>query len=472
MAGMAPDPLFATRERLRRLEQLRAEGILTDEEYAAKRAAILDGIVATAASVTSPTPTPIRSAMRAEIERRTRHGWQVASEAPDGVQLRKPKHFSFGWALLWFVLAVFPFVVYLLWHWAKRDRYVYLTLNADGSVTSSDSSLLGRLVAGYWRWSSSRSQPWQKALALAGPPAVVALAVVALAVSGGGGSSGTTNNTAASHSGGQPNAPGAVAIPTATARRLAIGDTWHAISDGWDITVDDVTTTKAIQGGILGLPHVATGVYLAVAVKMLNTGTGAHALGDNRFKLVNAAGQSYGAAAFDRSYGGGSYNEDISSGTDVTPGESLDGLLFFDVPSTVSGLQLKVIGGGVFALGDVRDGRFAMSTAAPARSDTISTAAANGSRSGPRILHLRAGDIAESEALAGMRSYLLDPVAANSFCKPLAGLTAPEVTTTLRRAASSEDHPLPTVQVANPADELRYAEIVVQECDRTLKALG
>jgi hypothetical protein len=232
-------------------------------------------------------------------------------------------------------------------------------------------------VAGYWRWGSSRSQPWQKALALAGPPAVVALAVAALAVSGGGGSSATTNNAAASHGGGQRSVPVAAAVPTATPQRLAIGDTWHAISDGWDITVDDVTTTKAMQGGILGLPHVATGVYLAVTVTMLNTGMGAHALGDNRFKLVNAAGQSYDASAFNRSYGGGSYNEDISSGKDVNPGESLDGILFFDVPPTVSGLQFKVIGGGVFALGDLQGGRLAQAGGAPgASSDGTSTNAA------------------------------------------------------------------------------------------------
>lgn len=46
MAGMAPDPLSATRERLRRLEQLRTEGFVTDEEYAAKRAAIVDDVIA------------------------------------------------------------------------------------------------------------------------------------------------------------------------------------------------------------------------------------------------------------------------------------------------------------------------------------------------------------------------------------------------------------------------------------------
>lgn len=42
MATTTPDPLSAARERLQRLEQLRAGGLLTDEEYSARRADALD----------------------------------------------------------------------------------------------------------------------------------------------------------------------------------------------------------------------------------------------------------------------------------------------------------------------------------------------------------------------------------------------------------------------------------------------
>lgn len=148
------------------------------------------------------------------------------------------------------------------------------------------------------------------------------------------------------------------APPAAVPQALSVGDTWHAVKNGWDISVDDATTTGAFQGGIIGLPHTARGVYLAVTVKMLNTGNGAHALGANRFKLTNAAGQSYDASGFNRAYGNGSYGEDVSFGTDVNPGEMLQGILFFDVPTDSTGLELHVIGGGAFLLGDVHGGQF------------------------------------------------------------------------------------------------------------------
>ena len=70
-------------------------------------------------------------ALRNEIARRTRRGWQIVNESETGVQLRRPKHFSFGWAVLWFVLGIFPMVVYLLWHWAKKDRHAFISVNEN-----------------------------------------------------------------------------------------------------------------------------------------------------------------------------------------------------------------------------------------------------------------------------------------------------------------------------------------------------
>lgn len=364
MAATTPDPPSAARERLRRLEQLKAEGLLTDEEYATRRSIVLDDATQVAGSPPSRAHSPSASAspraavvpphsrsdhaLREEVEKRTRRGWHIVSESTDGVQLRKPKHFSFGWALLWFVLAIFPFVVYLLWHWSKKDRYVLLSVGPDGELIASDRSRLWGFVRSYGRWASTRPRAWQRVAAF-GAPALVVLVLV-----------GRVMATAASSGGNAPQtALVAGAIPTAAPtapRSLRIGDTWYATRDGWEITVSDVTTTGAFQGGIVGLPHVARGVYLAVAVTMTNTADGAHALGQNRFTLVDATGQTYDASGFNRSYGGGSYGEDIGFGTNVSPGENLSGILFFDVPPTVNGLDLKVIGGGVFSLGDLRGG--------------------------------------------------------------------------------------------------------------------
>lgn len=232
MASVAPDPLSAARERLRRLEQLKAEGLVTDEEYAAKRTAIVDDATDTTSVPPSRAPSPplgaVRSSdapprpdaapntskpelvLRAEVERRTRRGWHVVSESTNGVQLRKPKHFGFGWALLWFVLAFFPFVVYLLWHWSKKDQYVLLSVGPDGALVASDRSRLWGLVKSYAHWGSTRPHAWQRVAAF-GVPVLAALVLVGRVVD--------TAGSSGDHA--PQSAPAAATIPTAPAQRGA-----------------------------------------------------------------------------------------------------------------------------------------------------------------------------------------------------------------------------------------------------------
>ena len=201
------------------------------------------------------------------------------------------------------------------------------------------------LVYGIYAWFTrfSAKRKWQSGLIFAVYAVVWPMVVIGL--------------IGGALSGGPSSSPASASAPAA--QTLSIGDTWRAAQDGWDITVDGAATTPAFQGGVIGLPHVAHGLYLAVTVTMMNTGDSAHALGANRFKLVNGAGQRYDAAGFNRAYANGSYGEDVSFGQDVNPGETLQGILFFDVPRNSSGLQLHVIGGGVFTLGDGQGGQFA-----------------------------------------------------------------------------------------------------------------
>jgi len=52
--------------------------------------------------------------------------YRVVSQTDTSAQLVKPKSFSFVWAFLWFCLAVFGLIVYLIYYAAKKDQQVYL----------------------------------------------------------------------------------------------------------------------------------------------------------------------------------------------------------------------------------------------------------------------------------------------------------------------------------------------------------
>ena len=63
-----------------------------------------------------------------------RQGYRVASQTETTAQLVKPKRFSFVWALGWFLLFGIGLIVYLLYYAAKKDKAIYLTVQADGTV--------------------------------------------------------------------------------------------------------------------------------------------------------------------------------------------------------------------------------------------------------------------------------------------------------------------------------------------------
>ena len=53
-------------------------------------------------------------------------GYRVVSQTDAGVQLVKPKQFSFVWALLWFLCLGVGLVVYLLYYAGKKDQSVFI----------------------------------------------------------------------------------------------------------------------------------------------------------------------------------------------------------------------------------------------------------------------------------------------------------------------------------------------------------
>jgi hypothetical protein len=129
--------------------------------------------------------------LQAEIGRRTAQGWEIVSRGATEAQMRRPKRFSFGWALLWFLLFGVGLLVYLVWHWLKAEQLAYLRVVDGKLVVSERLGLLGWLlspVRAYWRWAGSRQTTQAKALAYGGPiVGVIALVIIIAVVAGGGG---------------------------------------------------------------------------------------------------------------------------------------------------------------------------------------------------------------------------------------------------------------------------------------------
>ncbi|GAC1448066.1 MAG: hypothetical protein PVSMB4_04620 [Ktedonobacterales bacterium] len=77
----------------------------------------------------------------AEIARLTRHGYVIVSRTDASVQLRRTKHFSLWWALLWLIVAPgVGLALYIGWYLLiKRDRIVFIRVTPDGRVVKTES---------------------------------------------------------------------------------------------------------------------------------------------------------------------------------------------------------------------------------------------------------------------------------------------------------------------------------------------
>ena len=85
----------------------------------------------------NPETSPLEpgAALQAEIDIFVRQGYRVVSQSESAAYLLKNKKFSIMWALIWFVIAVFPFVIYLIYYVFKWDHRVYLVVDpATGKV--------------------------------------------------------------------------------------------------------------------------------------------------------------------------------------------------------------------------------------------------------------------------------------------------------------------------------------------------
>lgn len=86
-------------------------------------------------TLTSARPNPeTRSKLQQIIPFYLRHGFQVAFQNETSVQLVKTKEFAPFLALLLFLLAVVPFIIYLIIFLSKKDARLFIEVNPDDSV--------------------------------------------------------------------------------------------------------------------------------------------------------------------------------------------------------------------------------------------------------------------------------------------------------------------------------------------------
>ncbi|HEV2034223.1 MAG TPA: hypothetical protein VGU71_08495 [Candidatus Dormibacteraeota bacterium] len=74
-------------------------------------------------STPTPDPAPLvtNDALQAEVNLLVRQGYRVVSQSELAAHLVKAKKFSIIWAIIWFVIAVFPFVIYLIYYMFKWE---------------------------------------------------------------------------------------------------------------------------------------------------------------------------------------------------------------------------------------------------------------------------------------------------------------------------------------------------------------
>lgn len=79
----------------------------------------------------SPSPTVDKSTLQRFIADFIRQGYQLTTQTETSAQLVKKKKFSFWIGLVTFILAVLPFVIYLLIYLSRPDDVVHLQLLTD-----------------------------------------------------------------------------------------------------------------------------------------------------------------------------------------------------------------------------------------------------------------------------------------------------------------------------------------------------
>jgi len=85
--------------------------------------------------MTEPMTTEMRrNVLEQEIQSYVRKGYRVLSQTDTSAQLVKPKKFNLLIAVICLLLAVFPFIIYLLMYMASKDKTVYISVDPQGRI--------------------------------------------------------------------------------------------------------------------------------------------------------------------------------------------------------------------------------------------------------------------------------------------------------------------------------------------------
>lgn len=288
--------------------------------------------------------------LEAELARRTAKGWEIVTRQANEAQMRRPKHFSFLWAFLWFLVFGVGLIVYLVWHWAKRDHYAYLRLEGDRLVATETKGFLSTLfspIAAYFKWAWNREKAWAKALALGGPVALV-IVIIAVAAAAGGGEDGEpsaerpaaeTQPTAGVAGDTRPTPEPAPetqrivrALPGAEAEAEDVRVTLNGIVDPW------VSDNQFIQ------PDPGKR-FVAFDVTIQNTGeSGTHHCNPFKFSLSDAE-----AFAYEATFG---WADPSLNAVDLGSGQKTRGWVTFEVNEGTR-LEMLKYDPGIFTTDDI-----------------------------------------------------------------------------------------------------------------------
>ncbi len=270
-----------------------------------------------------------------EIARRTGQGWVLVSRGATEAQMRKPKRFSFVWALLWLLVFGLGIIVYLLWHWAKSDQLIYIRVVDGQLVVKGGRSMLATLfapVGAYWRWAGQRQSTQGKVLAFGGPVAVVIVLIIIIWVASATGGGGDGEEQAAAEEQQQADAGNDLqqpAEPTETPEpqiERIVQAAPGAVAQAEDvrITLNEIADPWVDPSNFAPQQPAPGKRFVAFDVTIERVKGSQHYANQFNFKLTNTEGFAYEPTLL---FG----LQPLLSGTDIGSGEKIRGWFGFEV---------------------------------------------------------------------------------------------------------------------------------------------
>ena len=297
--------------------------------------------------------------LQEEIARRTARGFEIVSRTENEVQMRKPKRFSIGWALLWFLFFGIGLLAYLVYHWLKSEQLAYLRV-VDGELTVSERR---GVMGSYINWAGSLESPVARVLAYGWPVGALVIIIVIIAVASSGGGDDDSGAAVQDPSTPEPaitatatpeateepiSTPEAIPTPTPEPTEAPEQDDLN-LALGETAKVGDAEVTAhsfRLDSGSEFFAPDAGNVWIVIDATIVNTGDDEY----NFSSFLQLALRDTEGREYDETFG-----PDIISQLDGTilAGDNLRGEVAFEVPEAVMP-GLKFVFKQVFGSGQAR----------------------------------------------------------------------------------------------------------------------